>query len=219
MKVRINELIPSEEENSRSISTNVNNTLRVSCPGIIQSFDEDTQTVTVQLALREQIKSPDESESRWFKIPPLLDVPLVFPRSGGYLLTLPIKKGDECLVLFSDMCIDAWYSHGGIQNQIEKRRHDLSDAFAIPGIWSQPNKIKEYSTESTQLRNESGDSYIELKDNTVNIVANTINLKANTVNVSASGPCSLKGNPVTSNGLNINTHKHSCPDGTTSGPF
>lgn len=209
--MNINELYSSEEEYHRVNADAIKNDLRVSCPGIIQSFDADTQTVTVQLALREKMKTLDDKEE-WVQIPPLLDVPIVIPRAGGYALTLPIKKGDECLIMFSDMCIDAWFSHGGIQNQIEKRRHDLSDAFAILGTWSQPRKISNYSEDSAQLRNESGSAYIELKGDVVNIVGSA-------VNVTSSGPCTLKGSEVTSNGLNINTHKHNCPDGTTSGPY
>ncbi|NOU95585.1 hypothetical protein GC093_20465 [Paenibacillus sp. LMG 31456] len=149
---------------------NFSNNLRVSAPGIIQDFDPITQTVSVQVALREKIIDADLMQ-HWIEIPMLLDVPIVIPRAGGYALTLPIAAGDECLVIFSDMCIDAWFSSGGVQNQIEKRRHDLSDGFAVIGVWSQPNKIPNYSSTAAQLRTNEGTVYISLSNNEINIVA------------------------------------------------
>lgn len=172
IEIRIlNEIIGSDQGMLRSMGDGWKNVLRVACPGIIQSFNSDEQTVTVQLALRELISKEDLNQE-WVNIPILLDVPIVIPRAGNYCMTFPIKQGDECLVIFADMCIDAWFSYGGIQNQLERRRHDLSDGFAILGIWSQPNKIKNYSTNSAQLRNLEGTSYIELKDNDIDLVGN-----------------------------------------------
>ena len=111
----------------------------------------------------------------------LLDVPIVIPHAGGYSITFPINKGDECLVVFSDMCINSWWALGGIQNQEEKRRHDLSDGFAILGVYSQPNKIENYSLDSMQIRNKTGSSYIEFKDNEINIVSPSVKINGNEV--------------------------------------
>lgn len=196
----INEIIDSEDEIFRCFGDSMKNMLRVACPGIIQSFNSSTQTVTVQLALREQLASTKE----WINIPILLDVPIVLPRSGGFCITMPIAKGDECLVVFADMCIDAWFSYGGIQNQIEKRRHDLSDAFAILGTWSQPRCIENYSINSCQIRNESGSSYVELKDSNITIKADSINLNSESVVIS---------------GIEFSTCKHEVEGKTSSNPL
>ena len=171
----INEIINSEDEMYRSMGEGWKSTVRVACPGIIQSFNPTEQTVTVQVAIRELARNEDNTKD-WVEISPLLDVPIVIPHAGGYSITMPIKQGDECLVIFSDMCIDAWFSYGGVQNQLDMRRHDLSDGFAILGVWSQPNKIQNYSSDSMQLRNKSGAAYIELKNDDINIVANTVNI-------------------------------------------
>ena len=104
----------------------------------------------------------------------MLDVPVMFPRGGGYVLTFPVQKDDECLVVFSDMCIDAWFSLGGIQNQIEKRRHDLSDAIAILGLWSQPKKLEDFSEKHVELRNEDRSEFIRMKPGVIDLVAPTV---------------------------------------------
>lgn len=169
MSRNINEILGSENELYRSMGDSWKSTLRCASPGIINSFDATTQTCTVQLALREEVTNEDYTK-QWMNIPLLLDVPICIPRAGGFALTLNIKKGDECLIIFSDMCLDAWFSLSGIQNQLEKRRHSLSDAICIPGLYSQPNVIPNYSTDSMQLRNLSGSQYIEIKDDGINIV-------------------------------------------------
>lgn len=173
MAVTISERLSKKEEFYRQMLDNFSSNLRVSIPGIIHDFDPVTQTASIQVAIREKIIGEDLTQ-QWTEIPLLLDVPIVLPRAGGFVLTMPIQAGDECLVVFADMCIDAFFSSGGIQNQIEKRRHDLSDAFAIIGAWSQPNKLSNYSTTAAQLRTDDGTAYISLSSTEIDIVAPTV---------------------------------------------
>lgn len=167
----VKEILGGQEEFYRSMLDNFSSGLRVAMPGIITAFDPVEQTVTVQPALREKIISTDGSV-KWTALPLLLDVPVCIPRGGGFSVTIPVRPGDECLVIFNDMCIDAWFSSGGIQNQIEKRRHDLSDAVCIPGIWSQKNLISNYSTTSMQLRTDDGTQMIDISGSGINLVGN-----------------------------------------------
>jgi hypothetical protein len=199
----ISEIINSEDEFYRVYGENLKNITRVACPGIVQSFNPIEQTVVVQPAIREEIKKADMSKE-WTQLPLLLDVPICFPRAGGYAMTMEVKKGDECLVIFLDSCMDAWWAYGGVQNQIEKRRHDLSDAVAIFGIWSQPHRLTNYSTNSCQLRNDSGTTYIELKGNDVNIVADKVNISAR--------------NGITLDDISWDSHTHTGVHGETSPP-
>jgi len=53
---------------------------------------------------------------------------------------------------------------------MDMRRHDLSDAIAVMGIWSQPKKIASWSTSAVQLRNEAGNHYIEITSTGMNLV-------------------------------------------------
>ena len=142
--------------------------LRVAAPAIVKSVDYAKQTLTCQLAIRERMND-GKGNLTWIEIPELLDVPFLVYSGGGYCLTLPIKPGDDCLVIFGDNCIDAWWQSGGVQNQIERRRHDLSDGFAIVGFRSQPGVVSNYSSNTAQLRNKDGDAYIEISGSTINI--------------------------------------------------
>lgn len=152
--------------------------LRVAIPGIVREWDEQQQTVSVQPAIREKLSNAGQQYE--VEIPLLVDVPVVMPRAGGYMLAFAPKPGDECLVIFADSCIDSWWQSGNVQSQAESRRHDLSDGFAILGCWSQPNKPKLPST-GVRLQNDSGTAGISISGNTVNLFGTVqINGKAYT---------------------------------------
>lgn len=174
------------EELYRILADKIKFEIRVAVPGIVQSFDPDEQIVTVQPAIRERVRDQN-GVMQYVTLPLLMDVPVVFPRAGGYVLTMPISPGDECLIIFGDSCMDAWWSNGEIQNPIEKRRHDLSDGYAVMGVWSQPRRLSNYSTEAAELRTEDGQTFIRLKPGEVDINASSFKLPGGGINVLAPG--------------------------------
>lgn len=135
--------------------------LRVAVPAVVTAFNAANQTVTVQPAVQESIYQnlvPTPTS-----IPALPGVPVMFPRAGGFTLTFPIVPGDECLVVFADMCINSWWGSGGTQNaQEERRRHDLSDGFALFGPWNSRRSLSGYSTSAAQLRSDDGLTVVEV---------------------------------------------------------
>lgn len=156
--MNISEWIGNEEEALKVMTENYIQNARVAIPAIIVQFDPQKQTASVQPAIKDTLQGQSVA------LPELSDVPVQFPRAGGYSLTFPVKAGDECLLVFSDMCIDGWWQSGGVQNQAEKRRHDLSDACAILGITSVPKALKNVCMEGVQIRNDSGTDYIQISE-------------------------------------------------------
>jgi hypothetical protein len=154
--------------------------LRVAVPGIIQDFDPVTQTATVQIALKEVVRDPEKGPVPT-PIAPIYKVPVVLPRAGGFSLTLPLAAGDECLLIFADMCIDLWWTRGGVQEQFERRRHDLSDCFCVPGPWSQPRKLSNYSAGSAQLRSDDGSVIVDVAESGITLKAPTVSVSDNLV--------------------------------------
>lgn len=179
----IPEFMPTPESVTEKLIQRNSWEMRVAIPGIIQSFDTSTQTVTVQPTINEKINL--SSDASWEQLPLLINVPIVIPRAGNFILTVPPQKGDECLVIFQDCCYDAWWQSGGVQNQIELRRHDLSDGIAILGVWSQPNVISNYSTSSAQLRTLDGSTVVDVTDGTITLTAT--NVKIDSENVTIAG--------------------------------
>ncbi len=149
-------------------------------PGLIEKVDFQKMTCEVQPSIR-MVQFDTKGGRKFVDLPLLVDVPLVYPQGGFGLLTFPVKKGDECLVVFSDRCIDAWWQNGGVQGQIEFRQHDLSDGFAIVGVRSQPRVLTPPpDPENVQLRSEDGKTHVSMKpDGTVAMIneKGTINLR------------------------------------------
>ena len=169
----------------------LNEQLRVAMPGIIQSFDpgddDRPPTCVVQPAIRYVERDNDGNKSTK-DYPLLVDVPVVFPRGGGCTLTFPVKAGDECLVIFADRCIDFWWQSGGIQDPVDERMHDLSDAFCIVGPQSQAKKIGGISTSAVELRSDDGKTKLSL------------NPASGAINGTAPGGFNLNGLKILSDG-------------------
>jgi hypothetical protein len=153
-------------------------------PGIVESFDPAACTAVIQPAIQGVKTLPDGSTVA-VTMPLLLDVVVVFPRGGQYALTFPISAGDEVLVILAARAVDNWWLLGGVRSAAEARMHNLSDGFAIPGPFSKPAVFAGISPDTVQLRNESGDTFIEIDGTDVNVEA------AGDINVNCEGDVTL----------------------------
>jgi hypothetical protein len=134
-------------------------------------------------------------------MPKVVDVPIMWQRGGGVTCTFPITPasaeddGDECLVVFSSRCIDAWWKNGysppaggtgadgkpfnPANNPPVWRMANLSDGFAFFGPLSQPNALDPApSTDSWQLRTDDGDQFVDFNPTTgaLSAVTTAVNL-------------------------------------------
>lgn len=133
--------------------------LHTCLPGIIDSYDPLTQTASVQPAIQRVW-----TEKGGVALPLCVDVPVAFPGGGDYFLTFPVQRGDECILFFSERCIDFWYLNGGVQLPAEYRLHDLSDAMAVVGINSQARRLTNVQTDGAELRTRSRSTFIKLTE-------------------------------------------------------
>lgn len=130
--------------------------------GIVQEFYPQDLTVQVQIAGKKTIGlNPDGTQRVREYAPIYAKVCYCNP-----FITYPIKKGDECVILFSDREIESWFINGDVNPESYTRMHDLTDAVALFGIRSIPNMI---SILSNALHLFYGNSSIELTENGVNI--------------------------------------------------
>lgn len=130
-------------------------------PGIVTAVNLTAMTCEVQVAIKAPI-TDENGNVESVSIYPLLDVPIVFPASGGFALTFPLAVGDEVLIVIASRCIDAWWQSGGIQEPMEARMNDLSDGFAIPGPKSQPHVLPSINSTKAMLRNNAGTVYLSM---------------------------------------------------------
>ena len=132
----IDELVQTPGAALEALRSALRQEMHCALPAVVESYDKAAQTVTVKPALRERI-----SGGIYVDLPLLADIPVFFPGGASSGITFPVQKGDECLVIFADCCIDAWFQYGGTQNPVSFRRHDLSDGFAFVGFRSQSKAL------------------------------------------------------------------------------
>jgi hypothetical protein len=201
-------------------------------PGVVAAVNLAAQTLSVQPTVQGSVASSNGAK-QLVNLPLLVDVPIVWPRAGGFALTFPIAAGDEVLVVFASRCIDSWWQSGGVGAPAEARMHDLSDGFAILAPTSQPKKLTGVSSTNVQLRDESGTTYVEITpDGKARVVAATqIDVEAPTVNITGDlnvtgemnlvGQLTQSGGAMSIGGIVFDTHKHTGVQpgsGTSGGP-
>lgn len=141
--------------------------LHTALPAKVISFDPAKQTVTLAVQIKMQL-----SDGGGADIPPLVDVPVSFPRGGGFAVTFPLKAGDEGIAIFSERCLDGWWQSGGASLPLDFRLHDLSDAMFIPGICSVPRAINSFFTDGLSMQTLDGSTYIRITNGRIKIKGN-----------------------------------------------
>ena len=122
--------------------------LRVCVPGEVVSYNAAQRTVNVLPSYNRVY-----NDGTVVPMPELVDLPVYTPQggtgsvNGGVHVGLPIEPGDECVVVCSDISIDAWFANGGQQTPISNARHKVSDAFAFVGVNSRANPLVSFLAE------------------------------------------------------------------------
>jgi len=172
MNTTMPELAPALEEILRKALDQHSFDLRVAEPGIVQSFaGGPPATCTVQPAIKERLNLGGVITV--VQLPVLINVPILYPGGGGYAITWPLVEGDEGIIVYQDRCYDAFWQSGGVQNEIEKRRHDLGDAVFYPCRISKPNSLASIAN-TLQIRNAAGTTFLEINGTTINITSSGI---------------------------------------------
>jgi len=140
-------------------------------PGRVVEYFPATQTATIQVSAERIFYSATDSEST-IKRGKLMDVPVHTVSGGGYSVTMPIKAGDTCLMLFSQFGYDHWLwldkdSAGSFAKNPApwlRRTFSNKDGLAIVGLNTIPRAIPNYSATDAEFRNTELTQYISLRE-------------------------------------------------------
>lgn len=129
-------ITPNQEDVIRAwIEKYLQDDVHTSFPGRIQSYDAAKQTADIQPLIRHAVKQADDS-FEYEELPVLPCVPVIFPRVGEWFIGFRISEGDTVLVVCCESAIGHWrVGDGAIQFPGDIRRHHLSHAVAIPGLF------------------------------------------------------------------------------------
>jgi hypothetical protein len=120
--------------------------------GQIQTFDPSKKTAQVQILFKRVVPNADTADgSQIIDYPVLVDCPVFTLQGGGAALQMPIAAGDQCILLFADRNIDAWFKSGQAAAPFNARCHDMSDGIAIVGLNSLVSNLATYPADTLRL--------------------------------------------------------------------
>lgn len=140
---------PSFDSTMERWKSNIFYSLNCHRVGVIEDFNPENQTATIQLVDTFNVPTFNGTLSEPYA--PLVNVPVHVAKGKGGGFTRPIRKGDECSVLINDRDLDKWQVYSGINVPATIRAHQLTDAIAIVGLHSYPNSVADYDNEATVI--------------------------------------------------------------------
>lgn len=114
---------------ARALQKKIFSTLRVSMPGIIEEYDYKTRQCSVKIDMQELYE-----DGSMLDYPVITNVPVMIACSGGASMTMPVKRGDTCLILFTDRDISSWLLGASGRSPKTMRMHDINDAVVLMGL-------------------------------------------------------------------------------------
>lgn len=178
----VNRTLPTLESTLQTLKQNILYSYNWHRIGMIQGFNTEKQTATIQLVDSRTNVNSDGSLS-YLQYAPLINVPVIIDMGLKGGITKPINVGDFCLVLFNDRDIDNWYKNGTINQPLAtSRSHSLSDGIAYVGLHSSTNPIQDYNNIATEIRYMQ--SLISVQETLIKIKSNgKIELSNNSQNL------------------------------------
>lgn len=194
----------------------------------VVSFDPNKMTVTVQPLSKFLENGEYKSQSQ------ILDVPVSFTKSGGFIIRPWIKAGDLGLVVYVDHDIDKAVAGGAECEPNTERNHSTSDAVFVGAIVPGTSPAPGLPSEAVVISNDDGDVNIAIfqaeitatvKGSVLDITPDKISMTTQKVeivapNVDITGDVHITGTvtddaDVTAKGISLVNHVHG---GITSGP-
>jgi hypothetical protein len=130
--------------------------INVALPGQIDSYDAGEQKADVK-PLVKRLLADEDGEEIVEELPIIPGVPVVFPRGGGFFISMPVKKDDFCLLVFNSFPIDKYKAGTGQDtNPEEFDMHQLSDAVALMGFAPFSKSIADADADNVVIGKEEG---------------------------------------------------------------
>lgn len=137
--------------------------VHVMLPGRIDSYDPTTQKADVEPLIKRVQSTVDGELSE--DLPVIPGVPVVFPRAGGYKITMPVETGNRCMLVFCERSIDQYQigqtrkGSTDLIGQVDPgtfEMHNLSDPVAILGWYNDAEALSTPDADDMVLGEEGG---------------------------------------------------------------
>ena len=168
-------------------------------PGKIEKYDWELQKASVKPLIKKQYLDGREAS-----LPLIVNVPVMFMRTDNFSFSYPINEGDLVLILFSERSMELYLKDGGEQLPGDRRKFDLSDGIAIPGLYPFSEQSKATNNTDVLIKFKeatlriTGEGVFEMKGDLIvdgDVIADGISLKSHVHTGVASGD-DLSGPPA-----------------------
>lgn len=184
--------------------------IRTTTIGTVEKYDAATQMATVKLACNQVVDTLDQN---FLSLEPgtLIEVPVEFHRCGNFVITFPIKKGDDCVVTFFEQGISHWLYENrrkykvtnGRPEAAATRKFDSSDAICRVVVGNMAHTVGGFNTDGLEIRNMAGGQKITLHSNGDITLTTSANISMNAggdVTINAGGAFKASGQTATVSG-------------------
>jgi hypothetical protein len=109
--------------------------IHVARAGKVTAYDALTNTAFVKPMVKRAVFGVDADDRSYEELPEIPFVPVLWPRAGAYVVTMPLAVGDTVLLVFCDVSHAEWRVDGGESEPADARRHSVGWPVAVPGLY------------------------------------------------------------------------------------
>lgn len=178
------EFVQQVEETARAIVNEIHTAL----PGIIIAFNPDNATATVK-----PIGKYMMMDGKSLDYPQITEVPIVFPfcQTSKVGIAFPVKKGDSCLIIISEVELDEWRTKAESEGSL---RFDLTSAVCISGLLRGEATIISKACKNNAVVIGAGNIECMVSDTQVTITSGNTQMVISDTGVVISGDLKVDGN-------------------------
>lgn len=163
------------------------NEVHTAMPGEIISFDAEGGVATVKPSGRFVT-----SDGKELDYPVITEAPVAFPfcQSAGVGIVFPVKKGDSCIIIISEVELDAWRSGAESEGSL---RFDLTSAMVIPGLLDGGSDLAEKASTNNAVIIGGGDVEVSVSGDEVKVYTGSTKFEITDIGVSILGNLKVNG--------------------------
>ena len=163
------------------------NEVHTAMPGEIISFDAGSGVATVKPSGKFVT-----SDGKELDYPVITEAPVAFPfcQSAGVGIAFPVKKGDSCIIIISEVELDAWRSGAESEGSL---RFDLTSAMVIPGLLDGGSDLAAKASANNAVMIGGGDVEVSVSGDGVMVDTGSTRFEISDSGVSISGNLKVNG--------------------------
>lgn len=112
----------------------------VAVPGQVKAYSALTNLADVAVQVQHSVWDDDNNRS-YEDVGTLPGVPVMWPRAGGQLLTMPLAVGDTGLLIFNSDAIGEWRATNQSSQPADSSRMSVGWPVFIPGLFADMNQF------------------------------------------------------------------------------